>query len=186
MNFAVALENYRLHRSLNAMADIKRLYKEDALTGIMNRRGFEEQARIIYGDAAHLRQRVAVISIDLDNLKKINDAYGHLAGDDTLCRVASALEAVSNEATAYARTGGDEFSVVKRIEKPGEGSDFIMRLREELKKINERSAQPYIAEVSCGVYEVKDPAKVSLVRAMERGDEYMYEDKRQRKTVRNN
>lgn len=186
MNFAVALENYRLHRSLNAMADIKRLYKEDALTGIMNRRGFEEQARIIYGDAAHLRQRVAVISIDLDNLKKINDAYGHLAGDDTLCRVASALEAVSNEATAYARTGGDEFSVVKRIEKPGEGNDFIVRLREELKKINERSAQPYIAEVSCGVYEVKDPAKVSLVRAMERGDEYMYEDKRQRKAVRNN
>lgn len=186
MNFAVALENYRLHKSLNAMAEIKRLYKEDALTGIMNRRGFEERARKIYGDAIHLRQRVAVISIDMDNLKKINDAYGHLAGDNALCRVAAALEAVANDATAYARTGGDEFYVVRRLEEPGEGDDFVIRLREELKKINEQSEQPYIAEVSCGVYEVKDPAKISLVRAMEKGDEYMYEDKRQRKAFRKN
>ncbi len=184
MNFAVALENYKLHQTLNAMADIKRLYKEDTLTGIANRRGFEEQARKIYGDAAYLRQRVAVISIDMDNLKKINDAYGHLAGDDALCRVATALAKVSDDITAYARTGGDEFNVVKRIEKAGEGNDFVMRLREELQKINERNDQPYIAEVSCGVYEVKDPAKTSLIRAMEMSDEHMYEDKRQRKAFR--
>lgn len=186
MNLAVALENYRLHKSLNAMADIKRLYKEDALTGIMNRRGFEEQGRKVYRDAVRLRQRVAVISIDMDNLKKINDAYGHLAGDDALCRVAAALEAVSDEATVCARTGGDEFCVVRRLEEPGEGDRFVIRLREELKKINERSGQPYTAEVSCGVYEVKDPSKTSLIRAMEKGDEYMYEDKRQRKAFRKN
>ncbi|MCH5273203.1 MAG: GGDEF domain-containing protein [Lachnospiraceae bacterium] len=184
MNFAVALENYRLHQNLNAMADIRRLYKEDALTGIPNRRGFEEQARKVYGDASTLRRRVAVISIDMDNLKKINDAYGHLAGDEALCRVAAAMEKVSDEYTAYARTGGDEFSVVKRIEKPGGGDDFIIRLREELQKINEQSDQPYASEVSCGVYEVENPSKTSLVQAMEMGDKHMYEDKKQRKAYR--
>ena len=118
MNFAVALENYYLHERLNAMKDIRRLYKEDALTGILNRRGFEDKARKIYGDANYLRKRVAVISIDMDNLKKNNDAYGHSAGDDCLRRVAKALEkaAEGRENITYARTGGDEFYVVARIE----------------------------------------------------------------------
>lgn len=184
MNFAVALENYRLHRNLHEIEDIRRLYKEDALTGIPNRRGFEEQAQKIYGDASSLHQYAAVISIDMDNLKKINDAYGHLAGDEALCRVASALKKVSNERTAYARTGGDEFSVVKRIERLGEGCEFISSLREELQKINEQSDQPYVTEVSCGVYEVTNPSRTSLVQAMEMGDKHMYEDKKQRKAFR--
>lgn len=184
MNFAVALENYRLHKNLNAMQDIKRLYKEDTLTGIPNRRGFEEQARKIYADAYYYKQRVAVISIDMDNLKKINDAYGHLAGDDALCRVAKALEAVADEHTAYARTGGDEFCMVRPIEKQGDGERLIARIKEELQKINEQSNQPFTAEVSCGVHEVKDPSRTSLLRALEVSDEHMYEDKRRRKASR--
>lgn len=186
MNFAVALENYYLHERLNAMKDIRRLYKEDTLTGIANRRGFEVQARKIYGDANYLRKRVAVISIDMDNLKKNNDAYGHSAGDDCLRRVAKALEkaAEGRENITYARTGGDEFFVVARIEKQNEGAEFIVKLREELAKINEAGGQPYMAEVSCGVYEVKDTSKVALARAMAMSDERMYEEKRQRKALR--
>lgn len=184
MNFALALENYRLHKSLNAMQDIRRLYKEDTLTGIPNRRGFEEQARKLYADAVYLKQCVAVISIDMDNLKKINDAYGHQAGDDALCRVARAMEAVADECTAYARTGGDEFCMMRPIEKQGDGDVLIARVREELQKINEQSSQPYIAEVSCGVHEVKDTSRTSLMRALEVSDEHMYEDKRRRKASR--
>ncbi len=186
LNFAVALENYYLHERLNAMNDIKRLYKEDTLTGISNRRGFEEQARKVYGEAGYLRKRVAVISIDMDNLKTINDAYGHAAGDDALCRIARALRAVAegNDNIAYARTGGDEFSMVSRIEAPNAGAELIMCIREELKKINAQSEQAYCAEVSCGVYEVKDATKVPLIRALEFSDERMYEDKRRRKAYR--
>ncbi|MBQ9768243.1 MAG: GGDEF domain-containing protein [Lachnospiraceae bacterium] len=184
MNFAVALEHYRLHQNLDAMQHIKRLYKEDPLTGISNRRGFEEQARKVYGDATYVKQGVAVISVDMDNLKIINDVYGHQAGDDALCRVANALVAVANENTAYARTGGDEFCVVRRIGKPGDGDEFIVQLREALKHINEQSNPAYIAEVSCGVCEVEDPGNTSLKRALEMSDEQMYEDKRKRKACR--
>ncbi len=186
MNFAVALENYYLHERLNAMKDIRRMYKEDPLTGIANRRGFEEQARKIYGDAKLQRKRVAVICIDMDNLKKINDAYGHSAGDDALCRIAKALTTVAKgrEDIVYARTGGDEFAVVARIEKANEGTEFGIKLREELQKVNDASGQPYMAEVSYGVYEVKDTAKVALAKALEMSDERMYEEKRQRKALR--
>lgn len=183
MNFAVALENYFLHERLDAMNDIKRMYKEDTLTGISNRRGFEEQARKIYNDALYQRKRVAVISLDMDNLKKINDAYGHSAGDDALCRVGTALTRVAErrDNIVAARTGGDEFVVVCRMERPGDGEDIINKVREELQKINEQSGQPYDAEVSCGMYEVKDVSKVALAKALEISDERMYENKRQRK-----
>lgn len=183
MNFAVALESYFLHKRLNAMNDIKRLYKEDTLTGISNRRGFEEKARKVYTDAAYLRKRVAVICLDMDNLKKVNDAYGHSAGDDALRRIAKTMTIVAegNENIAYARTGGDEFVIVSRLERPNEGIEIVTRLREELQNINQQSGQPYNAEVSCGLYEVKDASKVSLVQALELSDKRMYEDKRQRK-----
>jgi len=186
MTFAVALESYYLHERLNAMQDIRRLYKEDTLTGIPNRRGFEEQARKVYGDAGYSRSRVAVISIDMDNLKKVNDVYGHSAGDDALRRIARALTAVvgARDNVAYARTGGDEFLVVCRIEKQNEGAEIILQIREALRKINEQSGQLYNAEVSCGVYEVKDTSKVALAKALEMSDERMYEDKRQRKALR--
>lgn len=184
MNFAVALENYNLHQRLNAMQEIKKLYKEDTLTGIMNRRGFEEQARKVYGDAAYLRSKVVVISIDMDNLKPTNDLYGHSAGDDSLRRIANALTAVANENTAYARTGGDEFCMVSRIDKPGDGGVLVERIREELRIINERSNTPYKAEISCGYYEVKDPSKMALLSALDVSDERMYEEKRQRKEAR--
>ena len=183
MNFAVALENYFLHERLDAMNDIKRLYKEDTLTGIANRRGFEEQARKIYNDAMYMRKHIAVISLDMDNLKKINDAYGHSAGDDALCRVGTALARVTErrDNIVAARTGGDEFVVVCRMEGPNDGEDIINQVREELQRINEQNGQPYCAEVSCGMYEVKDASKIALAKALEISDERMYEEKRRRK-----
>ncbi len=182
MNFAVALESFSLHERLNAMNDIKRLYKEDALTGISNRRGFEEAARKLFTDAAYLRKPVAVICIDMDNLKTVNDVYGHSAGDDALCRIGRALKKVAGdkEHIAYARTGGDEFVVVSMLER-NDGSELVEQIREELRMINEQSGQPYRAEISCGLYEVADASKITLAKALELSDERMYEDKRQRK-----
>ena len=184
MNFAVALEHYRLHQHLDAMQHIKRLYKEDPLTGIPNRRGFEEQARKVYGDAAYVKQRAVVISVDMDNLKKINDAYGHQAGDDAFCRVAKALTMVANDNTAYARTGGDEFCVVRRIQQAGEGEMFVAQLQAALDTVNEQSNPAYKAEVSCGFYEVENPSVTSIKQALELSDEQMYENKRLRKAGR--
>jgi len=185
MNFAVALENYALHEHLNAMNEIKRLYKEDTLTGILNRRGFEEKARKVYNDAAYTGKRVAVISIDMDNLKKINDVYGHSAGDDALRRIAKALTAAAEqrENFVYARTGGDEFLVMGSITKSKEGTEIVERIRGELQRINEQSTQLYSAEISCGLYEVKDASKMAFVRALEISDGRMYDDKRQRKLL---
>ena len=85
------------------------------------------------------------------------------------------LPAVGVEPAAHILAGD------MRVDQPGEGEELVIRIREELQKINKQRSQAYSAEVSCGLYEVKDASKVALAKALELSDERMYEDKRQRK-----
>jgi diguanylate cyclase (GGDEF)-like protein len=86
--------------------------QRDPLTGIANRRGFER-----FLDAEEVRCRnyghnACVVSIDVDGLKRVNDTFGHNAGDDLLRRAATALMSAARGADIVARTGGDEFAVI--------------------------------------------------------------------------
>jgi diguanylate cyclase (GGDEF)-like protein len=84
----------------------------DPLTGLANRRAFDE--RVAYEAARHTRQSrtFAVLALDLDGFKSVNDRFGHQAGDDVLRDVAAALERVVREQDTVARMGGDEFCVL--------------------------------------------------------------------------
>jgi diguanylate cyclase (GGDEF)-like protein len=96
-------------RQRGALSAISRT---DALTGCLNRRGFEERAiGEIAGGARHCREG-AVLVLDLDHFKDVNDRHGHAAGDELLCWVAQTLERVTRPADAVGRLGGDEFAVL--------------------------------------------------------------------------
>jgi diguanylate cyclase (GGDEF)-like protein len=103
---ALAVRNAQLYE------DLRRQVDHDALTGLLNHAAFygrvdEELARIARGG-----RPAAVLAIDLDDFKAINDRDGHLAGDETLRRVAAALRAVCRDADVAGRMGGDEFCVL--------------------------------------------------------------------------
>ncbi|HEX8854213.1 MAG TPA: GGDEF domain-containing protein, partial [Thermoleophilaceae bacterium] len=84
----------------------------DPLTGLANRRAFDE--RLAYEAARHTRQSrtFAVVALDLDGFKSVNDRFGHQAGDDVLRDVAVALDRAVREQDTVARMGGDEFCVL--------------------------------------------------------------------------
>jgi len=84
----------------------------DELTGLPNRRLFDDRFQQALDRAPRQGKHVALLVIDLDDFKKINDAYGHPAGDFFLKAVASRFQQVIRRADTLARTGGDEFSVV--------------------------------------------------------------------------
>lgn len=97
---------------------IRELASTDRLTGMPNRRGFEERARVMLEQARDGGERMALVFIDLDGFKRVNDLYGHEAGDRTLAEVARRIGAVIATMAAYedsspvvARMGGDEFVV---------------------------------------------------------------------------
>jgi diguanylate cyclase (GGDEF)-like protein len=91
---------------------MRRSALRDPLTGLCNRRGLDE--RIGYEAARHARERrrFAVVAIDLDGFKAVNDRFGHAAGDEVLRDVADALADAVREQDTVARLGGDEFCVL--------------------------------------------------------------------------
>ena len=91
---------------------IQHLADHDALTGLLNRRMFEDRLRQALANARRSEQIVALMLVDLDEFKIINDSYGHLTGDYVLRTVAKRIEENVRETDTVARLGGDEFVVV--------------------------------------------------------------------------
>lgn len=87
----------------------------DSLTGLTNRRGLETiLARMLQLDEGHAAEPFALVHLDLDHFKAVNDRMGHKAGDDLLCRVAAVLDHTVRKADTAARIGGDEFMLILR------------------------------------------------------------------------
>jgi diguanylate cyclase (GGDEF)-like protein len=84
----------------------------DQLTGVLNRRGFEERLPVEFDRARRDRTSVGVVSFDIDHFKRVNDEWGHETGDRVLAHLGSVLRAHTRSADVVARTGGEEFVTV--------------------------------------------------------------------------
>lgn len=94
-------------------AELETMAGTDALTGIANRRRFNEVRRQEWQRAWRQRAPLALLIVDIDNFKLFNDSYGHAAGDDCIMRIAAALKAtLARPADFCARYGGEEFAVL--------------------------------------------------------------------------
>jgi diguanylate cyclase (GGDEF)-like protein len=92
--------------------DLQHRAMHDPLTGLSNRAEFEERLRTVFGKARHLDRPAAVMAIDLDRFKAVNDAAGHAAGDAVLCQVAEACRHAVRLSDIVGRLGGDEFAII--------------------------------------------------------------------------
>ena len=88
------------------------LSRQDALTGLLNRRAFRERAEMYARLSARSARPVTIAYVDLDHFKSVNDQRGHKEGDRALKRVAAVLEATLRGTDVLARMGGDEFAIV--------------------------------------------------------------------------
>ena len=117
------------NRQHDALAEMSRA---DPLTGCLNRRGFEERA---VAELETMKRRAhcgAVMVLDIDHFKPINDELGHAAGDELLCWVVGTLERVVRPIDAVGRLGGDEFAVLFGEIEPGDALRSAARIRAAL------------------------------------------------------
>jgi diguanylate cyclase (GGDEF)-like protein len=116
-------------------AAMRRYALTDPLTGAMNRRGLAE--RIDYEVARHARQRhrFAVVMIDLDGFKLVNDRFGHPAGDELLRDVAASLREAVRDQDTVARLGGDEFCVLAPETDLGGAAHLAERVRAAVRRV---------------------------------------------------
>jgi diguanylate cyclase (GGDEF)-like protein len=123
---ALELANAQLREANNTL---QRLSHIDGLTGVGNRRRFDQGLRSQWRQARRQRQELSLLFIDIDDFKAYNDGYGHLAGDDCLKRIAGALNAALKHPDGLvARYGGEEFAVLL----PGAGVSGALRCAEQM------------------------------------------------------
>lgn len=94
-------------------AELERVALTDGLTGLRDRRSFDRQIELEMRRADRLGYPLAVLMLDLDGFKRVNDTQGHQAGDDALVRAAATLRAAVRDVDIVARYGGDEFAVIQ-------------------------------------------------------------------------
>jgi diguanylate cyclase (GGDEF)-like protein len=99
----------RIHESEAALAEEAR---EDALTGLNNRRAFNETLDGAFARLRRLKDPVVLLSLDIDHFKRINDSFGHDVGDEVLRGVAQVLRSSTREVDRVFRVGGEEFAVL--------------------------------------------------------------------------
>jgi diguanylate cyclase (GGDEF)-like protein len=167
--------------SARTRARLSQLAQTDDLTGTLNRRGFFEAAERELARAARDGGETALLVVDVDDLKRVNDRYGHSFGDELLAQIAQTLAARTRRGDIIGRLGGDEFAVVL----PGAGVHAAENLAHELENLFADSAiegpnGPVVATASVGVAGT-DGARTGIVRLLARADVDMYRKKRKRK-----
>ena len=120
---AIAIENAHLH------AELKRLAWTDALSGLSNRRAFDQMLDTEVARADRYGHALSLIIMDLDSFKEYNDRWGHLAGDERLKQLAGMLRQAVREPDITARYGGEEFAAIL----PDTGKDGALALAERLR-----------------------------------------------------
>jgi diguanylate cyclase (GGDEF)-like protein len=168
-------ETVKLLESANTQ--LEALSLEDELTGIANRRFFERALQEEWNRARRHDHPLALILLDLDYFKELNDRCGHPAGDDCLRRVGAFLsQAIRRSGEVVARYGGEEFAILL----PGTDSRAAVRVAETLREGIERLAVPYGPQLgrpvsaSCGVAAVAPGAELSAENLVADADRALY------------
>jgi len=135
---AAGLVSYILDRSVRAESfeRLRKMALSDVLTGLPNRANFNETLKVEIATARDGGTKLAVIAIDLNRFKAVNDLRGHQTGDEVLRRLGQRIQALLKQEIGefVARTGGDEFTAICRVNGRASLPDFLMRLEQALFK----------------------------------------------------
>jgi diguanylate cyclase (GGDEF)-like protein len=159
---------------------LRELSVTDSLTGLYNRRGFLTLAHGHLALAQRHKRSVSLILADLDNLKGINDQYGHAAGDRALAAVARILRQTYRSADVVARLGGDEFAVFPLEVAEDAVPRLVERLEQHLEEHNRLRVDPFALSISVGVGRYNPEECRTVNDLLEAADARLYERKRQR------
>ncbi len=169
---------------LDKTEDVQRQLRErserDPLTGLYNRRKFDEIARLELHRSERHNHNFALLLIDLNRFKPINDEYGHDAGDELLCEVSDALQANLRDEDVLARIGGDEFLILVPESELKSATQIAEKMKQVISatKIQRNGEQLGVgSSIGIAVY----PHDGSTLGALSKvADAQMYREKRER------
>jgi diguanylate cyclase (GGDEF)-like protein len=182
LTLAAAVSGHRQsERELRSLSvEMEQLALTDELTGLRNRRGFLVLADQALRMARRTRAKCALVFIDLDGLKRVNDSRGHAAGDVLIADAAKVLMHVFRESDVVARVGGDEFAVLAVLDEHDGAHAVNFRLQSAIEHFNAQAVPSLRVSMSIGIEELASNSNTPLDVLLMRADQAMYEKKRRR------
>ena len=179
VNPAIVRARVRTHLTLKAQADLLRQWVYiDGLTGVHNRRHFDERLAAEWGRAVRQGTALSVVLLDVDFFKRFNDHYGHQAGDDCLRQLAATLKTcVKRPGDLVARYGGEEFVCLLPDTDLAGAMELAQQLGEQVRALGlahaASSAAPVVT-VSLGVCSKRDTVVGSAAALLREADAQLY------------
>ncbi len=156
----------------------------DELTGLKNRRGFLTETQAIISSSINSGQRAILLFADMDNLKAVNDQFGHENGDFALRTIATALKTSLRNDDIIGRIGGDEFVAFALLGNQQSPETISNRIHQKLEIMNGNSDKPYYIEASIGIVDFICEESIDIQKLIKQADDALYESKRnKRKSV---
>ncbi len=171
-----------LHRQMvmrSTINKLEELHMKDAMTGLYN--GFAwDRFKHDYIE----KGKYCVVMLDMDGLKKINDGFGHLAGDVAITTTAKMIKRSVQKEDLLTRCGGDEFRILSTNVNPEYWLNMRRVINEAIADYVEKERLPYTFGVSLGFNIVDEEFPMSFEECCDKADYFMYEDKKSRKAMR--
>ena len=168
-----------LKRSLKAELYQKLAYT-DQLTNAPNRMAFERDLEKLFLDDEEI-EPITIGIFDLNNLKEINDTYGHKYGDSAIINTYDTLKGVFSEMGSCYRIGGDEFACFLKVNSDEAIEDLKEKLNHKVMEKNEKLFYPFV--IAQGYELIPTDKRIDIDTLIHRADQNMYEDKEMKKTV---
>lgn len=174
---------YTLRQLENLNEQLRMMSLKDELTGLFNRRGFITLAEQYIKLSKRMKRNFIIFYMDIDNLKTINDTYGHHEGDILIMSAAEVLKLSFREADVLARIGGDEFTVLSINTSVDDIEEIERRLLENVNIYNRRLSKPYRLSISYGTSDYKEGSTLGINELLSEADASLYEQKKAKKQI---
>ncbi len=174
-------ENQELREEIRRLEGYRTMAYRDDLTGLYNRRFFDERLREELARARRWTWPCSLIAIDIDEFKEINDSFGHTTGDEVLAWVARFLAKHMREIDVACRTGGDEFSIILPYTDVSGVTTVVNRLRQNVQSSKVRQGLRVSLSIGSATYPIDANTASELITG---ADDSMYLEKRRRKATR--
>jgi diguanylate cyclase (GGDEF)-like protein len=172
----ISLLRGKVARLQERVEQLDQLAHQDSLIDLPNRRGFMRELERLISRVDRYGINAAMLFVDLDGLKMINDTFGHRAGDEALIQVANLLSKGIRHSDVVARIGGDEFGILLESSDESDAHETATRLVDQIcgcEFMHDGDALPLSVAIGVGMIDALDTAET----VMERADEAMYRRK---------
>ena len=179
---SASLNSMSLHATVQSYAAaIEDMSNHDVMTGMLNRRGMGRVVMPLFEQAAREHRCFAMISLDANNMKYINDTFGHLVGDEAICRLSRVVQYLEKHDMICTHISGDEFLAAGIVMDEAEAEHLRDLLDKELARVNREDPWCCDIEAGMGVYAAVPQSVEEFGDFMSLADNQMYMDKERKK-----